>query len=187
MDREAVVHVISSWLNETPFTTLASRLSARLPGVATEVQGVDERMEKTYILFDNGQDTYWDTELWEFFFKDHQQRRNGYRIILFCSYGSASKRIIDYGHGTSCVVRPRAHVSLRRTIVATDCEPVGLLLKREEFDDVVDRSAVVLLGPDLQDFIFDSTDGHVGAVMSMLEALSWLVSASDFHIAWLTL
>ena len=28
------------------------------------------------------------------------------------------------------------HVSLRRTAVATDCEPVGLLLNREEFDDV---------------------------------------------------
>ena len=80
-----MVHVISSWLNEELFKTLASRLSARLPGVATEVQGVDERMEKTYILFDNGQDTYWDTALWESFFKDHQQRRNGYRIILFRS------------------------------------------------------------------------------------------------------
>ncbi len=179
-----MVRVISSWLNEPPLTTLASRLSARLPGIAAEVEGVDERMEKTYILFDNGQDTYWDTELWENFFKDHQQRRNGYRIILFCSYGSASKRIVDYNsdHGTPGVVRPRARVSLRRTTVASDCEPVGLLLNREEFDDVVDRSAVVLLGPDLQDFIFDSTDGHVGAVMSMLEALSSLVSASDFTL-----
>ena len=32
-------------------------------------------------------------------------------------------------------------------------EPVGLLLNREEFDDVVKGLAVVLLGPDLQDFI----------------------------------
>ena len=154
-------------------------MSARLPGVANEVQEVDKRMEKTYILFDNAQDTYWDTALWESFFKDHQQRRNGYRIILFCSYGSATKRILDYDHGTPFLVRPRARVSLRRTTVAAGCEPVGLLLNREEFDDVVDRSPVVLLGPDLQDFIFDSTDGHVGAVISMLEALSSLVSASD--------
>jgi len=179
VDREAVVHVVSSWLKETPVTTLASRLSARLPGVATEAQGVDARMEKTYILFDNGQDTYWDTEIWENFFKDHQQRRNGYRIILFCSYGSASKRIVNYDHGTPGIIRPRARVSLRRTTVAADYEPVGLLLNREEFNDVVDRSAVVLLSPDLQDFIFDSTDGHVGAVMGTLEALSSLVSASD--------
>ena len=168
-----MVLVVSSWLNDMPLTTLASRLFARLPGIAAGV------MQKTYILFDNAQDTYWDTELWEDFFKDHQQRRNGYRIILFCSYGSASKRIFDYNHRT-IVVRPKARVSLRRTTVDSDYEPVGLLLSREEFDDVVDRSAVVLLAPDLQDFIFDSTNGHVGAVMGILEALSYLlVSASD--------
>ena len=105
---------------------------------------------KTYIMFDNGQDTYWDTEPWELFFKDHQQRRNGYRIILFCSYGSASKRIGDYDHGTR-VVYDQGHAFLCGVPLLP---PVGLLLNREEFNDVVDRSLVVLLGPDLRDFIF---------------------------------
>jgi len=172
-----MVCVVWSWLKDVPPTTYNSRLSARLPGIA--VQGEDDSDENTYILFDNGQDTYWDTELWEIFFKDHQQQLNGYKIILFCSYGSASKRMVDYDHGTLGVVRPSARISLRYH-TALNHDPVGLLLNQEEFDDVVKRSeGLVLLGPDLQNFIFDSTDGHVGAVMSVLEALSTLVSSCN--------
>jgi len=177
VDPSALVCVTWSWLKD--LNTYSSRLSARLPGVTVQGEGEDESMENTYLLFDNGQDTYWDTEPWENFFKDHQQRRKGYHIILFCSYGSASKRVVDYKHGTPGLVRPRARISLRRTTVASNREPVGLLLNREEFGDVLERAAEVLLDPDLQDFIFESTDGHVGAVMSVLEALSTLVSSTN--------
>jgi hypothetical protein len=93
--------------------------------------------------------------------------------------------MVDYPHGIPSVARPTARISLRpNTLLSDYYEPVGLLLNREEFDDVVKRSAVVLLGPDLQDFIFESTDGHVGAVMGVLDALSKLVSPSD-SISWL--
>jgi hypothetical protein len=179
VDPSAVVRVTWSWLKDEAPTTYDARLSNRLPGLFDQEE---EIIEKTYILSDNGQDTYWDTELWESFFKDHQQRRNGFRIILFCSYGSASKRMVDYQHGTPGVAQPTARISLRPNTLLS--EPVGLLLNREEFDDVVKRSALVLLGPDLQDFIFESTDGHVGAVMGLLDALSKLVSSSD-SISWL--
>jgi len=176
VDPSAVVRVTWSWLKDKAPTNYDARLSAQLPGIADQEE---EITEKTYILFDNGQDTYWDTELWENFFKDHQQRRNGYRIVLFCSYGSAGKRILDYQHGTPGVVRPTARISLRPNTILSDHEPVGLLLNREEFDDVVGRSAEVLLDPALQDFIFETTGGHVGAVTAVLEALSTLVSSSD--------
>ena len=179
MDLSAVVRVIWSWPKDEAPTTYDARLSTRFPGLAD--QG-EENIEKTYILFDNGQDTYWDMELWENFFKDHQQRRNGFRIILFCSYGSASKRMLNYQYGTPGVAQPTARISLRPNTLLS--EPVGLLLNREEFDDVVKRSAEVLLDSDLQDFIFESTDGHVGAVTGLLEVLSKLVSSSD-SISWL--
>ena len=176
MDPSAVVHVTWSWLKDKAPTTYDARLFARLPGIADQEE---EITEKTYILLDNGQDTYWDTELWENFFKDHQQRPNGYRIVLFCSYGIAGKRMVDYPHGTPSVARPTARISLRPKTILSDYEPVGLLLNREEFDDVVKRSAAVLLCPDLQDFIFETTDGHVGAVAGVLDALTRLVSSSD--------
>ena len=52
-------------------------------------------------------------------------------------------------------------------------EAVGLLLSREEFDDVVRRSQKVMLDSGLQDFVFDSTAGHVGAITGMLDVLSF--------------
>ena len=51
-----------------------------------------------------------------------------------------------------------------------------LLLSQEEFDDVVRRSQKVMLDSGLQDFVFDSTAGHVGAITGMLDVLSFRVS-----------
>ena len=131
---------------------------------------------KTFILFDNGQDTYWDAQLWEHFFKDHQQRQNGYRIILFSTYGSPTKRPVKYAHGTPPLVPPRVRISLQRQNHFSIGEPVGLLLTREEFGEVVEHADKVILDPHLHDFIFESTNGHVGAVICILEVLSFQVS-----------
>jgi hypothetical protein len=179
-EEDAMVHVISYWfdVDQTPKSQYKHRLTSRVPGLLDQSH---EIVSKTFILFDNGQDTYWDEQLWENFFKDHQQRPNGYRIILFSSYGSPTKRPVKYAHGTPPLVPPRARISLQRQNHPSIGEPVGLLLTREEFDDVVEHADKVILDPHLQDFIFESTDGHVGAVICILEALSFQVRRNLSH------
>lgn len=83
---------------------------------------------------------------------------------------------MKYEHGTPPLVPPRARISLKRQHHPSIGEPVGLLLTREEFDDVVKQADKVILDPHLQEFIFESTDGHVGAVIGILEVLSFQVS-----------
>lgn len=42
----------------------------------------------TFLLFDEGQDSYQDELLWNKFLKGvHDRFYNNYRVILFCSYG----------------------------------------------------------------------------------------------------
>ena len=171
----AKVHVISYWfdVDHTPKSQYKDRLTSRVPGLLDQSY---EMTSKTFILFDNGQDTYWDAQLWEHFFKDHQQRQNGYRIILFSTYGSPTKRPVKYAHGTPPLVPPRVRISLQRQNHFSIGEPVGLLLTREEFGKVVEHADKVILDPHLHDFIFESTNGHVGAVICILEVLSFQVS-----------
>ena len=171
VDPDAKIRVLSSW-PESDGLPLNTRLE--LDFLLSDIlHESPEVIAKTYILIDNAQDTYWDIELWETFFKDQQQYSDGYRIVLFCSYGSPSARIVSYEYGSPPVVWPR--ISLLPSWIFP--EPVGLLLNREEFDDVVSRSQRVKVDPGLQDFFFDSTAGHVGAVISMLEILSRNVSS----------
>lgn len=54
-------------------------------------------------------------------------------------------------------------------------EPVWLLLNREEFGDVVNRSPVTL-DTSVHDIIFRWTIGHVGTVTNLLRSLSYQVS-----------
>jgi len=62
-------------------------------------------------------------------------------------------------------VPPRARISLQRQSHSSISEPVGLLLTREEFGEVVEHTDKVILDPLLHEFIFESTNGHVGAVI----------------------
>ena len=66
----AKVHVISHWfdVDHTPKSQYKDRLTSRVPGLLDQSY---EMASKTFILFDNGQDTYWDAQLWEKNFKDH--------------------------------------------------------------------------------------------------------------------
>lgn len=81
VEPNAKIRTVSSW----PYNDrrpLKWRLDDKLPGVLDERP---ETVSKTYILIDNGQDTFWDEALWNNFFGDHQQRSTGYRIIVFCT------------------------------------------------------------------------------------------------------
>jgi len=133
----------------------------------------------TYLLFDNGQNTYWDGELWEYFFKDDiVLRGRGPFVILFCSYGSPTSRPVHYDCGTPLTLVRCARMTLRAdTCHHADHGPIGLLLSRPEFEEVIYRfkgpyCVAVCLDDDLRELLFDWTLGHVGAVVDILSELA---------------
>jgi hypothetical protein len=57
--------------------------------------------------------------------------------------------------------------------------PIGLLFSQAEFDEAVLRfrgiDGRIRLDDELQEMIFDWTEGHAGAVHDVLQRLSWQV------------
>jgi hypothetical protein len=120
----------------------------------------------TYLLFDDGQDTYADQALWNGFFKNIST--TGYYAILFCSYGSPAETPVNLDFGTSLVLVDAARISLWPTE-----EQVGVLLAEKEFNEVVERfPEKICLDDALRREIFDWTNGHIGAVSEILTAIS---------------
>ena len=135
----------------------------------------------TYLIFDNGEDTYWDTYLWETFFKS-QQFTGAYQIILFCGYGSAGTQPLSYPNGTPLKLDPKARVSLIcHDESADEFGSIGLFLSRTEFDEVVQRAHEFSLHLDssFKDLIFSWTGGHAGAVADILRMTKTAVSFSN--------
>ena len=129
----------------------------------------------TFLLFDEGQDSYGDHVLWNVFLKGvHGGNYFNYRVILFCSYGSPSVRPVSYEMGKPPYLRDAARVSLWPTKAS-----IGLLLNLSEFNEVVARYKRKLnLHPDVLDLFFDLTGGHVGAVVELLYIVSQKVIIS---------
>ena len=93
-----------------------------------------------------------------------------YRVIMFCSYGSPSSRIVSYDIGSPPILRKTSRISLWPVAGKS---PIGILLPRFEFMEVASKAEGKLnLHPDLLDLIFIWTVGHVGAVVELLRILS---------------
>jgi hypothetical protein len=133
----------------------------------------------TYLLFDNAQDSYWDTqELWDGFFKDRVQAKFGPFVVLFCSYGSPFYIPLCYSTGTSLTMEGCARISLQpRDCPNREHRPAGLLFTRDEFDEAVQRYRgpdhnVIYMDKELLDMLFLWTSGHAGAVADFLHLLA---------------
>jgi hypothetical protein len=179
-DSEAVVDVIKSWPKITHQDTIQSRLHHRIG------------TKSTYLLFDNGQDAYWDSELWDVFFKDVVQKGNGPLVVLFCSYGSPTARPLLYNQGAPLKLNGCAHISLQ----TSDCidnerqphPPCSLLFSKTEFEEVLQTyenhdASRLLMDDSLQDMLFDWTNGHAGGVVDLLSLLSQRVCCVCSHLA----
>jgi hypothetical protein len=177
-DPEAIVEVIKAWPPKEPGTTIQDRMRQRIKTYPSD------NHRNSYLLFDNAQDTYWDGDLWDVFFKDVVQHRSGPRAILFCSYGSPSPRPVEHDNGIPLVIPSNACVSLTPYHDDTSdlgFPPIGLLFSREEFDEAVDRfrgpdGDCILMDGELRQMLFEWTQGHAGAVGDLLRVLSRVVS-----------
>jgi hypothetical protein len=130
------------------------------------------------LLFDDAQDTYWDLELWNDLFKEVIS--NGHitkvRIVCFVSYGSPSNMNNPNRHGTSQRISAEACMGLFPTKSANH----ALLFTKAEFDGLMEQCdepvrqglenafGWPMLDDDLKKFVFTTSNGHIGAIIGLL-------------------
>jgi hypothetical protein len=133
-----------------------------------------------YLLFDEGQDTYDDSALWNGFFKSITES-SSYRIVVFCSFGSPSAQTnIKSG------MPDKVHDRQRLQLLPTKDFPYGLFLTRAEFDDMITLSGILIkLADEVCDSIFAWTRGHVGSVEYFLSSIRHKVRSYNREVTCL--
>ncbi|EED23457.1 conserved hypothetical protein [Talaromyces stipitatus ATCC 10500] len=128
------------------------------------------------IIIDEAQTSYGDTALWNQIIKDIRGGI-GYKVklCLFCSYGSPSEGL-PYNrrdHGTPVGFGRAQRISLTPS-GELGSPPIGLFYNRDEFEIVVtklcssDPVEKYSVDNDARDYIFNLTNGHPGAVSSIV-------------------
>jgi len=123
--------------------------------------------DETVFIFDEAQETYWDTNLWNMFFKSIHDYC--YTAIVFASYGSPTSTGVK---NTSMVITQR--VTLSPTDDEDGLPPIGILLTRLEFQDLIAErypSEQHSFHATFLDGIFSLTAGHAGAVSDLLDVI----------------
>ena len=137
-------------------------------------------------IFDEGQDTYHDLDLWNFFFKGIRSMGNMY-VALFCCYGSSSSQIAAPTHGnTTHIIQPPESGTLdvfsefqRLSLLPTTDTPLGLFMSPGEFEDLLSRYPHPLnLADDVKREILKWSAGHIGGIEYLLDSIRREVS---FH------
>ena len=127
----------------------------------------------TVLLFDEGQVTYNDGNLWNDFFKCLNDDYPLCRVILFTSYGSPSNTI-STEQGTPMVIPDWQRVTLLPIQHDDNLPPVGLFFTEKEFKDLV---SVLYPETDFRfdgyffETLFDITKGHVGAIRDFVRVI----------------
>lgn len=130
------------------------------------------------ILVDEAQKTYSDDIFWNKIMKERQSFRHkhiNFQLCLFCSYGSPASGP-DMTYFTPETICNNQRISLTPQN-QRDSPPIGLYYSKDEFNDVVSRSLAYLYTEKFSfdgqalDYIFALSNGHPGAVGSLLNAL----------------
>ena len=136
-----------------------------------------------YFLFDDGQATYWDDELWTWF-KDTCQTGQQFRAILFSVYDKPRLANTSY---TPPVIPSYAKVSFMRRTKTPGSDPIGLSLSKEEYEEVYTNHGKKLNCDDeLRDQIYLLTAGHVASVKTMFHFIWTKVSKLAFNTVTVT-
>jgi hypothetical protein len=135
----------------------------------------------TYLLFDDAEDTYRDSGLWNDFFKMITVIAH-YRVVLFCSHSSPSSRVFDF-NSEYRVPNNRIAPNQRIALWPTPSSALGVLLTKAEYNDLLSRqNSPICLSQDLHDFIFHWTGGHVGAIVFLLDSIKAKVSGTNILV-----
>ncbi|KAB8210275.1 hypothetical protein BDV34DRAFT_209676 [Aspergillus parasiticus] len=151
------IHVLTGW-DKQEVCSAASW--ARYLEQKTGCHGRNWLSNPAYLLLDESQQTYWDSELWTVLFKSVEPGWSVF-IVLFMSYGSPAAPM-NFANKQEILLRP---------------EEIGLLLDENEAMDVVTRYASAVLQPslsltpDLKKGFFLTSNGHVGLLTSLTHVL----------------
>jgi hypothetical protein len=97
--------------------------------------------------------------------------------ILFSCYGAPEKSPVMIRHCSPTLLSPHRRIGLSWDEPAGEAEPTGLLLKLEESLDLCRRfckglSPPLVLSEELCEWLYNLTEGHVGAYTSLLYMIS---------------
>ena len=168
------IKLVEKWNEElesspiTSFTSTSSKSKHDPSWVVTS---------NTVILVDEAQKTYSDAVLWDTILKARQATTCDYnfRLCLFCSYGSPNIGP-DKTFFTPVKLPNKWCISLTPQNLRGS-PSIGLFYDKEEFKDAVSRLLTFQyperfsFDEDAQDYIFALSNGHPGAVSSILNAL----------------
>lgn len=189
------VFYLPSWkgkLNESdPWNSLAERVRT-VYGLESTGKA-DLFVDETVLLLDEAQDSYEDDGLWNQIIKDIVGRMSRIKLCLFCSYGSPSTGLSynDVSRRTPVTFGPYQRVSLTPS-TENGAPQIGLFYTRDEFEEVFanlcdNEFGNFLVEPHARNYIFDLTNGHPGAVVSLAylifqvrATLPIMLSASGF-------
>ncbi|KAK1147474.1 hypothetical protein N8T08_001556 [Aspergillus melleus] len=150
--------------------------------------GVDGRSwlgKQGYLLIDEAQQSYWDSGLWATLFKAVEPAVSLPYIVLFTSYGSPTRGFSGFERKhmpTPMVFAADQQISLWPDAnIEPPWRPIGLLLDEDEAIEVVERYApcfipncAPILTQDLKRGLFKSSNGHIGLITSLVQALRGL-------------
>lgn len=126
------------------------------------------------LVIDEAQRSYSDRQLWVGQFKKIASETvpmKG-RVVLFASYGSASTRLLDFPT-TPLLVPKNRRVGLWPVNHNDGLPPVGLLISRDEYPFIADKSVRKHhFDTTFLEWVFNITAGHAGAVVNILKFAS---------------
>lgn len=138
-------------------------------------------------LIDEAQQSYQDSKLWLGIIKTQSFRRSGPKICLFSSYGSPTTGATKYPHGSTPIhFGAGQRVSISVSSIPTS-PSICLFYNEEEFSEVVHLRCTnpthkLAMDPAAIDYLYSITNGHPGAVTSLLEYLYSVCKSQDYTL-----
>ncbi|KAJ7602051.1 hypothetical protein DFH06DRAFT_1024354, partial [Mycena polygramma] len=176
-DEQARVTVTSSWtVDGVGVGDIVGSLEQKLFKSRLGGDDVDLRFKgpgKHWVLLDEAQSSYSDSAVQNTLLKIFHAH---FIFVLFASHGSIRKpmdRDKDIG-GTPNIFTPDKRMGLRPTMNGSEGSAIpGLYFTKEEYQRLLElpRASIPTLGPELENYIFEVTNGHVGAMKSIMSSV----------------
>jgi hypothetical protein len=140
-------------------------------------------VDMTFII-DVAQTAYPDGDLWKFI-KSRRDQRTGPKFCLFTGYGSPSQGMCTVADPTPGLLRSVKQVSILRSH-REDSPDIRLFYDNAEFEDVLTRYCAhhkLPLEKAARTYLYSITNGHPGAVISMLFYLDKVFISRSFLLS----
>jgi hypothetical protein len=163
--QKPAVHVI--WISEWSLNGKCDWWLAVFP---QKQWGLGRRQQNSFI-YDEGQMSYEDSELWNDFFKSLPNFLECCAIV-FASYGSAT--LCFSIKGMPIIILDLQQVNLCHSAQDNGLPPAGLLFIRSEFDDLVIKhypSLEFCFDPSFFAPLFDITNGHARVIHNFTQII----------------